>query len=314
MGPDSCSALLATETMPNNRRIFVVEDHATTARALKMFLETHGYDVTVADDVASALRFAKKNTFDLLICDLSLPLNPTSDEAGYWYHAATSKPIQLLTTPNPKILLLRVLILDDIIKVATKALNFMADAIMDRSMPYQLYLWHDEAYTLAINGAKDPYINNQPLTEAFWRTLIADRSSTTCPAPSLYGDRYEAFSKSMQVFHSPDAAIRAPTKEDTNVIFQSMKFGKLIRHSLGRKVATTKKGYMAMVPPLTQVGDTICIPLGAQAPFVLREMSGKVTVRDTMIGAFQLVGECYVHGVMNGEMADDGNARWIVLV
>ena len=70
---DSCSVFLAIEIMPSNQRIFVVEDHATTARALKMFLETHGYDVTVAEDVASALRFAKKNTFDLLICDLSLP-------------------------------------------------------------------------------------------------------------------------------------------------------------------------------------------------------------------------------------------------
>src|SRR5690349_14470172 len=59
--------------MPDNRKIFVVEDHPTTARALKMFLETQGYQVSVAEDVASALKFAQNNVFDLLICDLSLP-------------------------------------------------------------------------------------------------------------------------------------------------------------------------------------------------------------------------------------------------
>jgi DNA-binding response OmpR family regulator len=59
--------------MAAKRRIFVVEDHPTTARALKVFLETQGYDVSVAGDVSSALKFAANNTFDLLICDLSLP-------------------------------------------------------------------------------------------------------------------------------------------------------------------------------------------------------------------------------------------------
>jgi CheY-like chemotaxis protein len=63
----------ATEIMSNQARIFIVEDHATTARALKMYLEAKGYSVTVAEDVASALDYAKANTFDLLICDLSLP-------------------------------------------------------------------------------------------------------------------------------------------------------------------------------------------------------------------------------------------------
>ena len=59
--------------MPSAQKIFVVEDHATTARALKMFLETQGYEVSLAENVAAALTFAKRNTFDLLICDLSLP-------------------------------------------------------------------------------------------------------------------------------------------------------------------------------------------------------------------------------------------------
>jgi DNA-binding response OmpR family regulator len=59
--------------MSDPARIFLVEDHAATARALKMFLEAKGYRVSVAGDVASALAYANSNMFDLLICDLGLP-------------------------------------------------------------------------------------------------------------------------------------------------------------------------------------------------------------------------------------------------
>jgi CheY-like chemotaxis protein len=59
--------------MATKGRIFIVEDHQTTARALKMYLETQGYDVAVANGVASALEHAKKSTFDLLVCDIGLP-------------------------------------------------------------------------------------------------------------------------------------------------------------------------------------------------------------------------------------------------
>ena len=59
--------------MGKKARIVVVEDHETTARALKMYLETQGYVVTVADGVRAALNLVKDSVFDLLLCDLSLP-------------------------------------------------------------------------------------------------------------------------------------------------------------------------------------------------------------------------------------------------
>ena len=55
------------------RRLFVVEDHPATARALTMYLESQGYTVTVAGSVASAMNVVEDAEFDLLICDLTLP-------------------------------------------------------------------------------------------------------------------------------------------------------------------------------------------------------------------------------------------------
>ena len=54
-------------------RVFVVEDHAATARGLKVFLELAGYSVEIASDKKSALKLAEQMPFDVLVCDLSLP-------------------------------------------------------------------------------------------------------------------------------------------------------------------------------------------------------------------------------------------------
>lgn len=54
-------------------RILVVEDHAATARGLKMFLEVSGHTVHVARDVATALAMSAAVEFDILVCDLTLP-------------------------------------------------------------------------------------------------------------------------------------------------------------------------------------------------------------------------------------------------
>lgn len=54
-------------------RLIVVEDHASTAEALKKFLKAVGYQVFVATDMTSALTLASAVEFDLLLSDLILP-------------------------------------------------------------------------------------------------------------------------------------------------------------------------------------------------------------------------------------------------
>jgi CheY-like chemotaxis protein len=53
--------------------VFVVEDHAATARGLKMFLELSGYVTEFATSMQSALSRAEEIQFDVLVCDLNLP-------------------------------------------------------------------------------------------------------------------------------------------------------------------------------------------------------------------------------------------------
>jgi DNA-binding response OmpR family regulator len=44
-----------------------------TARGIKMFLELSGYEVDTANTMKSALAYAQKTPFDVLLCDLNLP-------------------------------------------------------------------------------------------------------------------------------------------------------------------------------------------------------------------------------------------------
>ena len=57
---------------------------------------------------------------------------------------------------------------------------------------------------------------------------------------------------------------------------------------------TTKKGYVGVVPNMVQVSDTVAIFKGGRVPFILQNSMERPQ-------AFRLVGECYIHGIMNGE-------------
>ena len=56
-----------------NLRIFIVEDHADTARGLAMYLRASGHQVHVALDVRSARQLATEIDYDILLSDIGLP-------------------------------------------------------------------------------------------------------------------------------------------------------------------------------------------------------------------------------------------------
>ncbi|KAI4089914.1 MAG: hypothetical protein L6R37_007970 [Teloschistes peruensis] len=67
-----------------------------------------------------------------------------------------------------------------------------------------------------------------------------------------------------------------------------------IRKMWGKSVATTQKKALALVPEWAQIGDSICWLLGGEVPILLRQ--------DPVDGKYTMVGECYVHGFMDGEV------------
>ncbi|GAP87007.1 putative heterokaryon incompatibility protein [Rosellinia necatrix] len=76
--------------------------------------------------------------------------------------------------------------------------------------------------------------------------------------------------------------------------------------SLYRRLARTEKGYLAMVPSQSAIGDRISVFQGGKMPFVIRAAPYK--------NGYQLIGPSYVHGIMYGEAWDDTLVRDIAIV
>jgi two-component system, OmpR family, KDP operon response regulator KdpE len=61
-------------TIPEHRRILIVDDEPQITRVLRTSLDAHGYDLRVANDGQTALQIATDWPPDLMITDLSMPV------------------------------------------------------------------------------------------------------------------------------------------------------------------------------------------------------------------------------------------------
>jgi hypothetical protein len=59
----------------------------------------------------------------------------------------------------------------------------------------------------------------------------------------------------------------------------------------GYRLAKTRNGYVSMAPRSTQIGDRIALLPGGKTPYIVRAQQLQ----------WQLIGECYAHGIMFGE-------------
>ncbi|KAK8850936.1 HET-domain-containing protein [Apiospora arundinis] len=78
-----------------------------------------------------------------------------------------------------------------------------------------------------------------------------------------------------------------PEGKDDADFWQAL-FFRAVNH---RRFAKTAGGYYALCPELTEEGDLVVVFMGYQTPFILRPTGDE----------FLLVGECYVHGIMQGQ-------------
>ncbi|KAI2633889.1 heterokaryon incompatibility protein-domain-containing protein [Xylaria nigripes] len=85
------------------------------------------------------------------------------------------------------------------------------------------------------------------------------------------------------------------------------RFSEGLRISFERRFCITKNGYVGLVPPLTRIGDRVGIFYGGDAPYLVRSETDPGPQKEMAVLRCQLVGECYMHGMMDGEMVGLGN-------
>ena len=169
--------------------------------------------------------------------------------------------------------------------------------------------FYDAANSTAFMALPSLYrATGQFLTEALWRTLIGDRHFTKVehqmqrPADYIYAEYFELWRTEVE-----------GTKELSILPDGGFDYAKAmgIVCSDGRRLAVTDDGLMAIVPQFTEVGDVICLVGGVEKPLLMRPDSGDEKGHRER---WRLVGDCYVHGIMDGEKWDEGKgARSFIL-
>lgn len=155
-----------------------------------------------------------------------------------------------------------------------------------------------------------PFAAKYTTSEVFARTLVGDLSQTwidlsqesipTRPAPATIDAHVREVEDIAHLIIHGDGS-------GTKYYLQSSAhgFAKLDRNirnmCAGRVLGVTEDGQLGLFPAGTQKGDTVCVFLAGCVPFILRATSDVVVERETSHTLHQLVGPCYVHGIMYGE-------------
>lgn len=154
-------------------------------------------------------------------------------------------------------------------------------------------------------GSSSHYPSGDDHETIIWRTLICNhRRNSSTEAPSSYVDHYRAI---LFLVKAQDPTWTIPR----SAYMESLTIEKLIQQNplellsrgqfligamqrwcASRRRGLTKRGYVGQFCADARIGDVICIPAGSAVPFVIH-------LREK--GMYEVIGECYVHGIMQGE-------------
>ena len=148
-----------------------------------------------------------------------------------------------------------------------------------------------------------PCISAERWREGFWRIPIADQyindSFLRCRATPAALEGYEL------VMLGRDGSEDARDTESGRLThLDRYKMG--MTHIASRAVVQTKLGLVGLAPPSVQEGDVVVIVPYVGSPLVLRPHHEEETI------FYQIVGEVYVHGIMDGEFIDGNHVvQWV---
>ena len=226
---------------------------------------------------------------------------------GFGMYQAT-KPLQIKPQikDRGKSIILRGMIFDIISNIGPLAASCLEDVPRKTSPTSQFVAMSVQHATNDCQPC--PY--DSGLFDAFWQTLVAGKDasgfqhappefaqifallidSATGSTPSMPGQ--PQFKRRLTL---DNLKVRSPSR-----IYRQMQvaFEAAVK---GRRFGTTFKRYMGLLPRGADVGDQICVFIGGHIPFVVRPQERN--------GLYQLIGECYVHGIMNNQVTQMENLK-----
>lgn len=143
---------------------------------------------------------------------------------------------------------------------------------------------------------ENPYRTSEGRYRAFWKTLVGNRfrgSSGLVLPPTNANISYEILTKRRAV--PSDLSYHSPLFLEM-CLFQ----GRMAIVTSERSFIITDHGFLGMAPDDSKPGDVVCVFQGGEVPFVLRPKEND---------QWELIGECYLHGIMEGKAVKKANPQ-----
>jgi hypothetical protein len=133
------------------------------------------------------------------------------------------------------------------------------------------------------------YLTGESNFKAFSRTLVADNNGILrCFGESFRPNLLKELKRSIRTILSDTPGTIRP------YIAQSLRQLTYTSH-----LASLDSGHFAMIPNAARIGEEVWILRGASTPIVLQKQPSS----HSGLPEYQIIGPCYVHGFMDGEMA-----------
>lgn len=281
------------DTVPHALTHPIIEPIAT-------YMYTKGKSRIVASDCTHDLS-------SWVVC-WACPRGPTAQLLGR-YHVAAGEPKSNVVFEGDNILKTNGVLFDNVISLS----SFHATE-SNSKFPF--------------NGKPGPsfYGDITATKEALWRTLVGDATRDGAWAPQSYSlllkaeiwedgvagvqfnnfglHNFMARNAKLSVFeHTLKELVFGTSRPFSNRHRRLYNPSEIVREALSwatnvmawRRLITTEKGYLGLAIAATEPDDRICILVGCKTPLVLRPRGAY----------FQVIGECYIHGIMRGEIAKD---------
>ncbi|KAK3985494.1 HET-domain-containing protein [Cladorrhinum sp. PSN332] len=192
-----------------------------------------------------------------------------------------SIPNRIVFEGNDKILKLKGLRYDSVSKMG-------GQAPLEGTLRNEIMKWRS-----LVSGLQTPYGlgTSETTNEAFWRTVCLDCKVHFFHPDITIKDNPRDVRRRL---NSPDKLIppRSPREQERLLLALDEQVEWNEGFQPGRVFFFTSKGHMGMGPPWMKVGDVIAVLIGSETPFIIREICPS---------RYHLIGQCYLHGIMDGE-------------
>jgi hypothetical protein len=162
----------------------------------------------------------------------------------------------------------------------------------------EIPMWYHQCEQL-LNWSVYPYPTGESLQHVWWRMMICDLYGTSLGRPHDRAvEGFEPLYLSETISH--EAWLLDSLNDESSS--ERNEYQKLMqRTSYIMNFCITKKRLAGYLQQGSQEADVICIFAGSTVPHIIRKLPN---------GYYQLIGEAYIHGIMDGEAMDWEGIEW----